>query len=103
MIPRLTLPRHPRHPSSYLSFSFPLANGFSRSPSLLSSALGGRRVAILALGLFVKQTTELTPSPSRPRTPHYAASLSSLIPALSTSPRVSVLIRHFVDTCVART
>lgn len=90
-------------PSSALSIlSFPLAVGFLfRSPLLLSSALGSRRVAILALGLFVKQTTELTSSPSRPRASHYAASLVSR-PALSVSPRVSVLIRHFVDTCVAR-
>lgn len=40
----------------------------SRSPLLFSSALGSRRVAILALGLFVKPTTELVPSPSRPYT-----------------------------------
>lgn len=68
----LALPRHPRHPSPCLSLS---PKVFSRSPLLLSSALGGRRVAILALGLFVKQTTELTPSPSR--TPLCEASLSS--------------------------
>lgn len=50
-------------------------------------------MAILALGLFVKLTTELAPSPSLLRT-HYAASLVSLSLCL----RVSVLIRHFVDT-----
>lgn len=79
-----------------ITLSFPFADGSSRSPLLLSSALGGRRVAILALGLFVKQATELTLSPSR--TPLCGQSHLSSRPALSMSPRVSVLIRHFVDT-----
>lgn len=58
-----------------LFFSFSSSHLSRRFLLLLSSALGGRRVAILALGLFVKLTTELAPSPSLLRT-HYAASLS---------------------------
>lgn len=47
--------------SPFLSAS--LSHDFSRSPLLLSSALDARRVAILALGLFVRPTTELASLP----------------------------------------
>lgn len=77
----------------FLSLSFPLIDSLSRSPLLLSSTLDGRRVAILALGLFVKTTTELALSPLHP----IMRAVSFLI-LLFLCLRVSVLIRHFVDT-----
>lgn len=82
--------------SLLLFLFFPLANGSSRSSLLLSSALGGRRVAILALWAFCQTdygTSGVSLAPLRP----IIRPALSLVP-LSLCLRVSVLIRHFVDT-----
>lgn len=99
--------RHPRclSPSLLSSLFSYSSHGFSRSPLLLSSALDGRRVAILALGLFVRPTTELAPSlPCILATPlcgqylPLALSRSLVFHRFSLCLSVSVLIRHFVDS-----
>lgn len=80
-------------PPPFPSFSFLL----SLTVALLLCALGGRRVAILALGLFCQTdygTSSVSLAPLHP----IMRPASSLLPgSLSLCLLVSVLIRHFAE------
>lgn len=90
--PSLSLTPFLAIPPPSRSFSFLL----SLTVALLLCALGGRRVAILALGLFCQTdygTSAVSLAPLHP----IMRPASSLLPSFSLCLLVSVLIRHFAE------